>query len=196
MPAMPGIITVQRTVHSETVQTIYWDLWAVAPEDVEITVPSSLTLHGFGNATFQITVDGRDVPIGETRMATLYMSDGQNTLLHFPITFVRKQPIVNLTKSCDPANFPKGSSTECTISMTNNSFSNANVSLIDYVPGNLKVNAGSVVGATSVSGNTVAFAGTLAGVEPPDVAIAAGTSPGGGYLPLSLFGLITHTGDG
>ena len=83
-------MTVERTVHGETGDTTYWDLWTEVPGDVTITVvPSSLVVPGFGDITFQITVDGRDVPIGQIRMADLYMSGGLKTL-HFPITFVRK----------------------------------------------------------------------------------------------------------
>jgi hypothetical protein len=45
-----------------------------------------------------------------------------------------------------------------------------------------------VTGGATASGNTVTFNGTLAGQEPPNVQLAPGASPAGGYLPLSLFG--------
>ncbi len=54
-----------------------------------------------------------------------------------------------------------------------------------------------MTGAT-VRGNTLSFKGALAGAQPPDVTIAAtDDSPGGGYLPLSLFGgsIVVSAGD-
>lgn len=189
VPAMPGIITVQRTVHNEKPYQIWWRLWVTAPKDVKVTVPAKIFLPADGDATFDITVDGRDVPLGETRFATLNMADFSKTPLplHFPITFVRKQAAVTLTKSCAPASFAKDSTTACTLTMANPGFSNANVNLTDALPKQLQLVPGSVLGGVA-DGNGVKFTGTLAGAQPPDVAIGTGTSPAG-YLPLSSFGV-------
>ncbi len=196
VPAMPGIITVQRTVHNEKPYGLWWRLWVTAPADVKVTVPAKIFLPANGDATFDITVDGRDVPLGETRFATLNLADfSKNPVpLHFPITFVRKQAAVTLTKSCDPASFAKGGMTTCTLTAVNNTFDNANVNLTDALPRQLQLVAGSVVGAM-VDGNGVKFTGTLVGLQPPDVAIGTGTSPAG-YLPLSLFGITPIAGMG
>jgi uncharacterized repeat protein (TIGR01451 family) len=190
VPALPGIITVQRTVHNENHFEIYWQLKVQAPKDVKITVPSKIYLPPDGDATFEITVDARDVPLGEVRSATLILSDGSKNplLLHFPITFIRKQAPVTLTKTCAPASFAVGGLTTCTITAVNTTFSNANVNLTDALPKQLKLVSGSVVGGVE-SGNGVTFSGVLAGAQPPDVAIGTGPSPAGGYLPLSTFGI-------
>ncbi len=185
VPVMPGIITVQRTVHNEKPYQIWWRLWVTAPKDVKVTVPAKIFLPADGDATFDITVDARNVPLGETRFATLNMADFSKTPLplHFPITFVRKQAAVSLTKSCDPASFALGSLTTCTLTAVNGAFSTANVNLTDALPKQLQLVPGSVVGGVA-DGNGVKFTGTLAAAQPPNVSVAAGTAPFG-YFPLS-----------
>jgi hypothetical protein len=120
--------------------------------------------------------------------------------LHFPITIVRKQPAVTLTKTCDPATITKYdpnvgvvSTTTCTMTMQNTTFSPATVSLFDELPKQLQL-----VSFTGGSGfaHGVTFDGVLAGAQPPDITIGPGTSPAGGYLPLSLFGITPISGVG
>jgi hypothetical protein len=102
---------------------------------------------------------------------------------------------VTVDKTCAPAVFPKNAGTDCTITITNTSLSAANVNLFDKLPDNLNLINASVVGGTQ-NHNRVLFSGTLAGVQPPNVAIAPGSSPAGGYLPLSLFGIPPVAGVG
>jgi hypothetical protein len=52
-----------------------------------------------------------------------------------------------------------------------------------------------VVNATELS-NGLQYSGVLAPAQPPDVAMAPGSSPAGGYLPLSLFGVPPIAGVG
>ena len=62
-----------------------------------------------------------------------------------PITIVRNQPAVPLTKTCAASTFPVGGATTCTVSATNaESFDPATVSITDSVPDNLLVVPGSV----------------------------------------------------
>jgi hypothetical protein len=197
VPSLPGIITVQRTVRSELPFDWWMTLRVSAPSDVKITVPAEVFLPANGTATFAITIDARKVPLGATRMgAVSLVKNASYPVLRIPVTFVRAQAVVTLAKVCDPAVFPQGSATACTITASNTSFSDASVSVTDSVPARLKVLPGTVVGATSVLGNAVGFVGTLAGGEPPGVAIGPGSSPAGGYLPLSLFGIAPIGGVG
>jgi hypothetical protein len=151
-----------------------------------------------GNATFNITIDARNVPVGQVRMATLYLVDratqGARTL-HIPITFIRKQAAISLTKSCSPATFSKGATTNCILTFQNSTFDNANVNVVDQMPQSLDLVPASVVGG-AVSGDkkSISFSGTLTGAQPPNVTIAPGTSPSGVYLPLSLFGIAPISG--
>jgi subtilisin family serine protease len=195
VPVMPGMITVQRTVHSVLPMASTWRLYSSVPADLKVTTPASITVAAGGNATFSITVDASKVPLGEVRHATLILaSDGLK--VRFPITIVRKQPVVTLSKSCDPTTFPYKTSTQCTITAANTGFADAFVDLVDVLPTGMFVLPGSLSGATMPSGNTIAWNGTLAGAEPPVVTVAPGVSPAGGYLPLSLFGIAPVAGVG
>ncbi|HEY3060859.1 MAG TPA: S8 family serine peptidase [Chloroflexota bacterium] len=196
VPNMPGQITVQRTAHSELTTASEWSLRVVDEEnDFIVTVPKTLAVPAGGNATFDITIDASRVPVttpAQVRFATLELRNG-NRILHMPITIVRNQQVVPLTKTCSPATLPIGGTTTCSVSATNTSFDTAQVTVTDNVPDNLQVT--SVSGGTHV-GNLVSFTGTLAGVQPPNVTIAPGTSPAGGYLPLSTFGVAPIAGVG
>ena len=55
----------------------------------------TLYVPGNGNATFKITIDASNVPLGAVRSAMLYLTDLASRgkrVLHIPITFVRQQP--------------------------------------------------------------------------------------------------------
>lgn len=199
VPALAGQITLQRTAHSTVSRSRTWRLAVVtASKDFTVTVPQSIRVPAYRDATFDIVIDARDVPIGEMRTAMLYITEpvtgGQQ--LHMPITFIRKSPVVTMSKTCNPAVFALNKTTNCAITMQNTTFSTAQVTLTDKLPIQLLAVAGSVVGGT-VSGDlrTVSYSGTLPGSEPPDVAIGTGTSPAG-YLPLSLFGITPVSGVG
>jgi hypothetical protein len=192
---MPGLVTVQRTLHNEAEFEACWSSSSTRPADVKITVtPKDFCIPPFGDATFGVTIDARAVPIGEARHATLRLS-GPAADLHLPITIVRREPVVTLAKACDPTTFPRLTTTACQLKAVNTSFSTANVLLQDVLPARLGLVLSSVVGATP-SGNGLAFSGALAGAAPPSVTIAPGTSPAGGYLPLSVFGIAPISGVG
>jgi uncharacterized repeat protein (TIGR01451 family) len=181
VPIMPGVITVQRTAHSELSHQSSWQIKVIsAPSDVKISVPNHILIPGGGDATFDITVDARAVPIGQVRHATIRLKHGFREA-HFPITIVRKQPIVSLDKSCDPATIARGATTTCTIELTNNSFDDANVSLTDQLPRQLKLIPASVVNATP-QGNGIVFNGSLFGATSP-IEVQPGASPFG-YVAL------------
>jgi subtilisin family serine protease len=195
VPSMPGIITVQRTAHSVLPMGATWRLYSSAPADLKVITPASIYVPAGGDTSFSITVDASRVPLGEVRHATLFLAYG-NTTVRFPITIVRKQPAVTLTKSCDPTTFPYRESTQCTITASNTGFADAFVDIVDVLPKGMFVVPGTLSGATMPSGNTIAFSGTLAGAEPPIVTVGPGVSPAGGYLPLSAFGIAPVAGVG
>lgn len=187
VPLLPGSITVSRTVHNEDNKMRSWTTDVAAPADVSVTLPKNFSIAKNGNLTLQITVSAPTVPLGEVRFAMITFTSSKDTI-HFPITIVRNQPVVSLDKTCTPASITLGASTACTIKAVNNSFRDANVLITDKMPDGLSLDISSVTGATAKA-NRLSFAGTLAGAQPPDVAIGPGASPAGGYLPLSLFGI-------
>ncbi len=192
IPNMPGLMTVERTVHSELSKKAKWQTSVSAPSDLKISVPKNIDVSAGGNTTFSITVDARNVPIGETRMGRItFTSKGES--LTFPVTIVRGEPLeAAATKTCEPATFAIGATTTCTITVSNNGFAPANVTVSDPLPSNLSLVPGSVVGAVP-NGNGIAFNGTLAGAEPPTPSVAPGLSPFG-YFAMSNIGVAPISG--
>jgi uncharacterized repeat protein (TIGR01451 family) len=192
IPVMPGIETVKRTAHSTLMMPSVWELSVKGETDFNVIVQKVLFVGPGKDASFDIVIDAKNVPIGQVRTATLFLTEvGQRNArqLHMPITFIRKQPVIPMTKTCTPASIARGAQTTCTVSFTNTTFSAANVEFIDMLPLQLKLVNGSVSGANSFF-NTVTYKGSLYGAQPPDVAVVS--APGGspaGYLPLSLFGI-------
>jgi subtilisin family serine protease len=195
IPSMPGAVTVQRTLHSVLTSSATWQLKVKTTKDLKITTPSTVTVPAGGNGTFDIALDARDVPLGETRFASIDITDGHRKL-RFPITIVRGQAPVTLDKTCAPANVPRNSNTTCTLTIVNPLFTNANINLVDNLPSKLQLLPATITGGASASGNSVVFNGTVAASQAATVAIAPGPSPAGGYLPLSLFGIPPVAGVG
>ncbi len=125
------------------------------------------------------------MPIGEVRHATLHLADFHDRL-DFPITIVKRQGAVSLTKTCEPTELEKGEKTECVIEMTNTSFDTAAVRLRDHVPSELEVQT-----VSGASGRRVlTFEGNLAGAQPPNVtAVVDPLASPFGYVPLAAFGI-------
>jgi subtilisin family serine protease len=186
VPVMPGQITVQRTLHSEIGKNSLWMLSVDSPADMSVSVPQTVNVKAGQDATFDITVDARRVPLGEVRHATVYLTH-KGQVLHFPITIVRSQPAVTLEKTCDPATVIQGETTDCTITIENTSFDEATVSLFDKTPPGLPLVEGSVVGADQNGAASLSFDGTLFGAGAPVVDVTPGALFG--YLPLSAFGI-------
>ncbi len=199
VPSMAGAITLQRTAHSLLSSNTQWKLKVVGASDFSVSVPKSMRVPANGDAAFNIKIDARNVPIGQMRTATLYLTNtfrGVTRTLHMPITFIRKEAPVTLSKTCAPASIKLNQVTNCTITLQNTTFLDAQVSVVDRIPGQLELLRRSVVGANVDSSRRISFNGTLPPAQPPDVAIGAGSSPAGGYLPLSLFGISPISGVG
>ncbi len=185
-PNLPGSMTVMRTVHNETNLPRTWKLTPSSPPDVKVTVPKHIQLAPNGDATFAITVDARMVPLGEVRHAMIEFKQG-NERLTFPITLVRGEAPISISKSCDPADILIHSQTDCTINLTNNATQDAAVSLVDRMPQPLTLVDGSVVGAAQM-GNRVVYTDTLVGAAAP-VLDVIGSPPPFGFFPLASLGV-------
>ncbi|HMQ34393.1 MAG TPA: S8 family serine peptidase, partial [Chloroflexaceae bacterium] len=199
VPRMGGRVTVSRTARDvsgrKTTYTTQVTFQAGQPRDFVVTVPKQFQIEANGTHSFDITVDARNVPPGEARHAVVTFRGSRNHLVRFPITIVRGAPDIAMTNTCAPATLRMRTTTDCAISVTNNTFDAANVTLSAQLPHQLRLVPGSVSGGTA-SGNGVAFSGTIAGAAPPNINIATGASPGGGFLPLTLFGVAPIGGVG
>ena len=188
VPVMPGRVTVQRTLHSELDRQAWWRVSAHSDRDVKVMVPRRVRLSAGGDATLDITIDARNVPEGETRFATILLRHGKY-VNRIPIVIVRHQPNVTMSKSCDPGTIEEGDATTCTITIENTVLGDANVSLTDRLPRQLRLVPGSVVGADQ-NGNGIAFSGTLGAAGAPVVDVAEDPfAVGFGYLSLADLGV-------
>ncbi len=192
VPVMPGVITTERTVHSELGQNSVWRAHVDSPDDTIVIVDKYLVVPAGGDKTFNIYVDAKDVPLGEVRHATVtYTRLGSHHMtLRFPISFVRQQPAITLEHSCDPLVFARNATTDCTISITNTTFDEQFGKMYDVLPRELRLVRSSVDGAYAFGNKALYVEGTLAGAEPPlvNVAVDPLASPFGYLYPLSLFG--------
>ena len=201
VPTLAGKVTVQRTLKSVETASRKWSIWVESSDGLFVSVPSSVTIAGGASKTISIGIDASDVPLGETRFATVRMESVKGVSkigLRFPVTVVRKQAGINLTQSCAPTTVLAAgaaggpTNTVCTVTAVNNLATAQAVQIVDKVPGQLKVK--SVSGGTR-TGNTVRGAATLSASLPPGVNVVSGTSPAG-YLPLALFGVPVTGGIG
>ena len=185
IPTMPGRTYVERTVHNEKAHPTLWRLFVESPDDVTIIVPPILLVRT--DKTFPIIIDARNVPLGEVRHATILFKRRGETL-RFPISFVRNQPSVTLDQTCDPTTLAIHDTTDCTITLTNTDFDDADVNLYNILPRQLRLVDGSVVGGEQNLRRWVTFEGTLAGAQPPlvNVAVDPLASPFG-YVSLAPF---------
>jgi hypothetical protein len=193
-PTMPGKITLTRTAHSVLGSKSSWSLTATGTSDFKISVPAKLKGKAGANASFKIDLDASLVPLGQVRMGmiTLTQTDkGAHRVLHMPVTIVRGQEDVTLTKSCEPTALRSNQTTSCTVTVENPTFDDVTYSLKDKLPGELTLDPSSVTGGTVQGGDTVVSSGTIPASDPADVhatLVSAATTPSGGYIPLSLFG--------
>jgi uncharacterized repeat protein (TIGR01451 family) len=161
VPAMPGRFTVVRTAHSELDRDSTWRVRTTAPQGVTISVsPARLSVPAHGYASFVVTIEAQAIPDG-TYFGNIELSS-QGIKVHMPVAFNLQQPIVALTKRCEPSTINVGQDTTCTITVVNSSAGAATVSVRDNVPSRLRVNPGSVSGATLRS-NTVTYSARLDG---------------------------------
>ncbi|NJN16768.1 MAG: S8 family serine peptidase [Oscillochloris sp.] len=201
VPDMPGLVTVSRTAQEVSGYDGFYKsrvtYQAGQPRDFKVTAPKEFFIPANGSYSFDITVDARDVPVGEVRHAVVTFTEINGCQVRFPITIVRGEPNITMTQECDPATVALRGTTDCAISVTNSTFDAAEVSLTDNLPNRLRLVAGSVTGGATESGNGISFTGTVAGAEPPNIAVAniPNSSPAG-YLPLSSFGIAPISGVG
>jgi hypothetical protein len=129
-PNMPGKITTRRTAHNVTNSTQTLHITASAPNNSKITVsPSTLTIAPFGNATFQITIDGSKLEdgwyFGQITLDPV-KAGALNAVL--PVAFNHQPGNVSLENSCDgptetfvadSVTIAKGTSANCEVTVTN-----------------------------------------------------------------------------
>lgn len=194
VPTTASTVTVERTLRDARdggppngVRTMRTQV--DAPADVRVTAPAQVRLFRDQSTTIAITVDVRDVPVGEVRHATLTFTLGGDAW-SMPITVVRREPAVDLAMDCDPTTVVTGTDTTCTLTMQNRADGPAAVSVVNELPNRLALVPGSATGGATEDGNTVRFAGTLPGRTPVTIGLqAGGVGAPFGLVPLAQFGI-------
>ena len=189
VPTMPGTVTVHRTAANVTGSTYRYRVAATAPTGSKITVrPDHGKIRPGESQTFEITITS-NAPSGQYFGEIRLDGDKGVPALHLPVAFFNQQGNVTLEQSCDPLSIPAWQSTTCTVTAANQSFGDAAVSLQSIVSNKLKITGAS--GATVGPHGATATAGplTLPGQKDAIPSIAAGDTPGGGFLDLGLFGI-------
>lgn len=194
IPNMPGEMTVYRTLHSELDTNAWWYVTVEGNDGLVVDMPSVIAIRPGRDRTIPITVDASAVAVGDTAMAVVHLTHGDYSL-RFPITIVRAQAPVSIDKTCDSASLAPGEATECTITITNNTFSDADFNVNDVLPRRLRLVNGSVDGATQTSSRSLSASGSLFGAAPAivDAAVDPLASPFG-YVALSQFGSTVDLG--
>jgi hypothetical protein len=200
---MSGSISTHRTAINVSGKSQNLAVQITQPAGVTITVGNhnnNLHIAKNGTLTFPITIDAPSVANGQYQgRINLVPANGSNKVT-IPVAFVKQQGAVTLANTCSPLTFQaKTGVSHCTASVANFSSQSANAALSIAGPKGKKLQyknvgaPGSVVGA----GDGVQWSGTLSPAIPPQVtAYSLGSSPAGGYLPLSLFGIPAISGVG
>jgi len=200
---MGGSVTTHRTAINVSGKNQTLDAQVSAPAGVTITVNDGHAIHVAKGAsvTFPVTIDAPSVANGQYQgRINLVPRKGANKVT-IPVAFVRTQGAVTLSNTCSPLSFPASTnasptSTHCTATVANFSPQSANAALNISQQERGKALQYKNVGAPG-SGDGVQWSGTLSPAIPPQVTgVTPGSSPAGGYLPLSLFGIAPIAGVG
>lgn len=203
-PTMSGEITTWRTMRNVTGTAQVLDVSTEASSGAEIIVAKArrggkpatrsdarISVPAKGEVTFQVTIKAPTLANGQYfGQITLDPQAGGQSTVVLPVAFKKQQGAVSLKHICTPTSFKRatrGGKTTCNVYAENFAASAANVK-VEVKPGKGLEYANATAPATLTNKKLVSWSGTLAAVEPPNVAVAPGLSPAG-YLPLSAFGV-------
>ncbi len=204
-PTMSGQISTERTLRNVSGGTVKFEVSTTAPAGASIEVsPSTVEILAGGTRTLKIKISGAGLANGQY-FGQITLADDPNGRggiesgpnLVLPVAFNKQQGIVSLTHSCAPTTFPTNTLTSCVARASNFAAQPASIVLrVDPSPGLRLSNIGGTAGVTG-NANGARWSGTLSPSLPPQItSITAGGGPGGGYLPLSLFGIPPIAGVG
>ena len=197
---LPGSLTTHRTLKNVTSRAQKFKVSTTGTNGLKVTVsPREVTVPPRQARSIAITLDGTAAPDGWSfGQVTLTPNDHKVPKVVLPVAARVADAEVPMTHTCAPTSLTRNQDAHCTVTLTNNSAVAADV--------NLSLDAGKRVDVSSVSApatarpNGFTWTGTLTPALPPTVtsitSITPAESPGGGYLPLSLFGVAPIAGMG
>nr|WP_245653095.1 S8 family serine peptidase [Herbidospora sakaeratensis] len=185
-PTMPGQITTTRTVKNVTGEEVeYTSRGKTTTAGTHITVtPERFTVPAGGTKELTITISAPDVPDGQYFGEIDLRQEDGNKDHRIPVAFYRQEGTIPVDQTCAPTTIPKNAETTCTVTVSNGTLDDTEVTATSVLDGRLRLN--SVTGATQVSSQEATVTTTLDGRQPDEPVI----TPGGlfGYIPLDAFG--------
>lgn len=193
---LPGAIKVTRTLTNVSGQAQLFTASATADAGLGITIsPNRFRVPAGGSATISVVLDGLKAKDGDqlTGQITLKPSAGGATPVVLPVAATIGQAEVSLAQSCTPTTIKRFATTTCSVTASNTLPVPAQVSM--QTLGTMWAQSATAPATRTWFG--AGWSGTLAAAVAPEVTgIAPGASPGGGYLPLSDFGIAPVAGLG
>ena len=187
---MPGGSATTRTVTNVSGKYQTFKVSTKDPDGVDISVsPSRFSLAPGASRTLTIRITAGGVPDGWYfgQITIDPQRKGANSAV-LPVAFDRAQGKVSLTHTCADTDIAPHEEVSCTVQATNFAPVPTSVSLDVKAPHRVHISDVSAPGVPSSGG--IHWAGVLSAAKAPTVTAitdAAGGSPNGGYLPLSLF---------
>jgi subtilisin family serine protease len=209
VPTLPGQITTWRTMRNVTNVDHSLQVSVQAPPGVQIIVAKtpkgsnpasssdkSMAVEAGLDTTFQVTIKAPTVPDGQYfgQITLDPKKNGYNPVV-LPVAFFKRQGQVSLAHDCTPTSFPKSGNTACIVRAENFVGTDASVNIEVDASAGLEYSNVSAP-ATLVKKDLITWNGTLHATTPPDISIGPGSSPAGGYLPLSAFAIPPIAGVG
>jgi subtilisin family serine protease len=186
VPAMPGVMTVRRTLENLENTPASWSVYVATDPDVTILVPTKLTFQPRGSANLDMVINAATVPVSNLRGGWIVLvEDGGTRVLHLPIIFMRWQNGMPVLTTCNPTTIKVGTTTACTLTVANVGTAPIAAAAYDTLPAALPIVTGSVSGGVQ-SGNSAVWQGTLAAATPGGVDVRVGP-PEAGYLSLASY---------
>jgi hypothetical protein len=195
-PIMPGSLTTTRTVKNVTSRIQNYQTSADAPAGTAIDVsPRTFSVRPGQTAAIIITIRATVGSVAQQKFGAVRLRPTGGAglpALHLPVAFRPTQGAVGLTSTCAASEMAVGSTTDCTVTATNNSFQNTTVALTTTTNDPLAITAAN--GATLINPHRVVQQATLPGAQPGAPSIDPGELFG--YIPLDAFGVTpTSIGD-
>jgi len=209
-PTFGGSITTARTFTNVSGASQQLTVTTSAPAGVSITVNQSRFGMDPGQTkTLTFTITGEGLVPNTQYFGSIKLDPkavGANDI-SIPVAFFTRQGDVRLTQTCEPSSIAVDASSTCTVTAQNLSPAQATTQITEMTPNpaqlpiqNVQVAQLDRAATTNLQVNGVngyTWDGTLDGsVAPPIDSIAPGSTPAGGYLPLSAFGVAPIGGMG
>ena len=196
---LPGVLKTSRYAKNVSGRTASFTVSATTASGLSLAVtPNTFTLAPNARQKLSISLDGTNMAENAQAFAQITIKPADRTMIPavLPVAAVRTSSKIALAQSCagNPV-MPREVST-CTVTAQSQATVDTKATVTVTVPNGLTENFVSPPARQTATGAT--WSGTLtAALAPKVTSVVPGASPGGGYLPLSTFGIapIANAGD-